>query len=107
VLDTPYIYFFCRKDLQPNTRLVQTAHAAYEAAVRLSPPDIHPHFVVLAVKDEAALHACVQDVGKLGVPFCTWHEPDLDNQLTAFAVGPVHGETRKHFRKYRLLGAEG
>ena len=85
---------------------MQTGHAAFEAA-SLNPPDTeHPHFAVVGVADERALLAAADRVRKLGFKIALWHEPDLGDSLTAFAVEPVSGQQRTHFRKYQLLKGE-
>ena len=82
---------------------MQSAHAAWEAAKKLPDTSEHPHFVIFGLVDERALWAALDRTRKSGFRPCVWHEPDMDDSLTAFAVGPVYGSDRKHFRRYPLL----
>lgn len=38
-----------------------------------------------------------------GIELREFHEPDLDNALTAIATRPVYGQERNIFKKFQLL----
>lgn len=84
---------------------MQSCHAAIEATRcgLISPDIIHPHLVLIGVKDELRLFNCTQKLDQLGIAYRSFVEPDLDNQLTAVATAPISGDLRHHFKKYQLL----
>lgn len=59
--------------------------------------------VLTSVKDEAKLQAEASRLAALGLPHYAYREPDMGNQLTAVAFGPVVGEQRQAFRRLQLL----
>jgi hypothetical protein len=93
-----------RKDLPTAQQIVQSCHAVIEATASFHPsPSTHPHLVVCGVADESALLRALQSARQAEIPCREFVEPDLDNQVTAFATAPIAGKLRRHFRKYRLL----
>jgi len=96
-----------REDLPLAQQVVQSCHAAIEAARSLLPPDSpHPHVIVCAARDEAALWGHLLRLQRLGVRLRPFFEPDRANELTALATEPVYGPTRRLFRNLRLLTPE-
>jgi len=74
-----------RRDLPVGLRTAQVGHAIAEwVLAHGAPPD---NLVVLVVPDRAALEAVVARVSGRVVAF---REPDLDDEVTAVAVGPEH-----------------
>ena len=65
--------------------------------------DDHPSVIVFGIKNEAKLRALADRVAGQGVRVRCFHEPDIGDQLTAFATEPVSGEQREVFCKYQLL----
>lgn len=61
--------------------------------------------MLIAIPDELQLFRCLERLMRLQIPHCAFREPDRDNELTAIAAGPIVGDARKHFRRYRCLGA--
>ena len=53
--------------------------------------------------DEDELRDLCATLEREGIPFYAWEEPDLNNQLTAIATGPITGSQRKLFRRFPLL----
>lgn len=87
------VYLVTRQNLSPGQQAVQAAHALQEFNQH------HPEqarawyqssntLALLATKDEEALVALHRQARALGLPVCPFHEPDLNNQLTALALGP-------------------
>lgn len=77
------MYAITRADLSVGLRAAQVGHALISWVLEHGrPPE---NLVVLQVKDEAALHATLRRLGEQTVAF---HEPDLDDALTAIATGP-------------------
>lgn len=103
-----YVYVFVRSDLSHAQIVVQTSHAAIEAARQgLIPADRpHPHLVVLGVRDENKLIQIQSKLEAAGIRFRSFIEPDIGNQLTAIATEPISGERRKFFKNYQLLQCE-
>ena len=97
------MYIVTRTDLSAPQRAVQAIHAAIEAAKTFPLPEQHPNVVLLAVSNEDALNEAYFNALRADIPVVPFHEPDLDNQLTAVASAPVYGVARKHFAGYQLL----
>ena len=104
---TNYIYVVIRRDLSFAQQAVQAAHAVIEATRQyIKPDDTHPHLVILTVADEERLNRVVYRLQDNSIPFQTFIEPDIGDQLTAIATAPVCGDNRRLFRKYALLTGE-
>ena len=102
---TPYVYVFIRKDLSFPQQVVQSAHAAIEAAKSFLDNELdHPHLVVLGVKDQQQLYKSAQKLDRAGVQYRIFTEPDRNGEATALATEPIFGEQRHLFRAYRCLG---
>ncbi len=98
------MYVFVRKDLSHAQQVVQAGHALVEASRNhLVNKPFHPNVIVFGVKSEAKLAQLADRIDSSGVPICRFREPDIGDQLTAFATAPVFGETRELFRKFQLL----
>lgn len=52
----PYTYVICRKDISPEQRVVQSAHAALEAGFRFKMPDEVSFLILLEVANEEELN---------------------------------------------------
>jgi hypothetical protein len=97
-----------RHDLSHPQQVVQACHAAIEAARFLLSQNLpHPHLVVCGVANERELYQCMERLRRLGIAHRPFHEPDRDHQLTALATGPIFGQYRRLFRRYRCLGPPG
>jgi hypothetical protein len=90
-----------RKDLSPSQRAVQAIHAVIE----LSPShdEVHPHVVLCGVKSEIQLRKAYEKHKNQGFLCKAFYEPDINDEMTAFAVGPVCGQDRNQFRRYNLI----
>jgi hypothetical protein len=90
--------------MPPATRAVQACHAGIELA-RSYPHHLDdvPWLVLVGVADEAELRAEIFRLSELGLLFHAYKEPDMNNETTAAAFGPVAGGQRKAFRKLKLL----
>lgn len=87
------LYLVTRQTLTPGQQAVQAAHALQEFNHH------HPEqakawyqssntLALLAVADEEQLRQLHLKARAQHIPVCPFHEPDLDNQLTALAMGP-------------------
>jgi hypothetical protein len=63
--------------------------------------------IICGVKNEQKLHQVRQYLIEKGVCHAHFYESDLDDELTALATEPVHGEKRALFRKFQLLRSKG
>lgn len=97
-----YAYIFVREDLSPAQRIVQSAHAVFEA-VPLN--NSHPSLVVLAVKNESKLRKVMSYLIEQNIRFSSFCEPmtPLNASVTAICTEPLIGERRGLLRKYQLL----
>lgn len=88
------LFFVTRADLPPGDRAAQSVHGAiaftlaYPELVR-SWRDTSSTVVLLETQDEGALVRLAAQARQTGVPLCTFTEPDLDDALTAVALGPT------------------
>lgn len=82
-----------RSDLSPGQQATQSTHAALTFAVE------HPllmsewyrtssYLVLLSAKSEFHLRTIHHRVKDACLTHVCWHEPDLDNEMTALAVEP-------------------
>lgn len=80
----PKLYVVAREDLDVGLRTAQVGHALIGWVLEHGrPPD---NLVVLAVKDLEQLHKVYDRAREHRM--VGFHEPDLDDELTAVAVGP-------------------
>lgn len=86
----PKLYVVVRADLPAGQQAVQAVHAALafqrehrEVCVGLD------NLALLAAPDERSLAVLIRSAGDAGVPWESFQEPDLGDQLTAVALGPA------------------
>lgn len=78
------LYGVTRRDLSTGLRAAQVGHALIAWTVAYGPPP--ENLVLLEVEDEQALYDLAEAVEIQGHGLVRFHEPDLDGELTAFAV---------------------
>ena len=101
--DTEYLYVITRRDLPLSSQAVQAGHAAFQAASELR-FNTHPHFVYLTEKNLSRLSSAIRNLTNKNLNMIIWREPDLHNEITAVAIGPVVSkEDRKLFKKFQLM----
>lgn len=88
-----------RSNLRPGDQAAQSAHAAFHFSYRYGPIfrqwyEESQFLILLAAPDEAALAALRDEAERRNLPVVSYHEPDLDNALTAIAIAPSE-KTRK------------
>lgn len=106
MFDHAYIYAITRKDLSLPQQAVQAGHAAIEASRQYLPKDDeHPSLIICTMKGEDQLQRAANDIEAQGIRIKRFYEPDIGNQLTAFATEPLTGESRKAMRKFQLMRA--
>jgi hypothetical protein len=59
--------------------------------------------VLCEVKNEEELNSVAYRLEQNCICFEPFFEPDIGNQITAIASGPVYGDTRRLFKRYRLF----
>lgn len=121
-----YVYIFVRQDISEEYQLVQSAHAAMLAGYnlandqnnsspyttgrnyafnkkseRLTPKNLY--FAVIGVPDLNSLKEVYNDCLKKELILSPFIEPDIGNELTAFATSPMYVTKRGEFLKYKLL----
>ena len=97
------MYVFVRNDLTNAQRMVQSSHAAIEAARNLDPTVEHPHLVLLSIKSENKLKSVMEEMRGYGFSVFPFVEPDKNNEITAFAVGYIGGGDRDKFKRFQLV----
>lgn len=89
-----------------SQQVVQACHAAIEAASLISSDLAHPHLVVCGIRNEPHLQKALSRLQQEGVVCRPFIEPDIGNQLTAFATEPIFSDRRHIFRRYNCLSGE-
>lgn len=103
-IQTPYIYIILRKDLDPAYQIIQSGHALFEHALTLkNKPNQTSHFCLLEAKDEEELLNISDKLKGKGMDFTLFHEPDYDTGYTCLAAGPIYGEDRRLFKKFKFF----
>ncbi len=105
----PRLYVLSRADLigDATTKGYQAAQSAHAvAAYLLKYPEQtwnNEWLIIISVEDEERLEYYSWKADKAGLPVAEWHEPDLDDTLTAIAV-EIHEENQANlFKKLPLL----
>lgn len=105
------LYAVSRGDLSPGQQAVQTCHAIADLCVRNRDEaiaewaDNHKTMVILGAKDEPELRALLEALSSAGLRCQPFFEPDIGDQLTAFAIHPGDWvEARCRLSKMPLLG---
>lgn len=102
-----YVYVVVRTDLTPSQAAVQACHAVLEAGrSSLLEAVQHPHLVLCGVRNESALAKSLNRIKDAGIACQEFKEPDIGNQLTAFATKPVSGDSRRLFKSFKLYNPE-
>lgn len=100
-----YVYVFVRQDLKPEYQLVQAAHVTMELGAALGPEETEGvYFTVCGVPDLNALtdlHLSL--IGKRTELVKAFVEPDIGDQITAVAIGPIAMRERGELLKHKLL----
>lgn len=103
-MKVPKLYLITRKDLSLGLRTAQLCHAfreyveQYPEMERLWYTTSNTVVVIDSFHHEQALAAFADKLRSRGVSVAEFREPDLDNALTALAVGPEGSSMCKHFR---------
>lgn len=82
-------------------KMVQSAHASFEASRQLDKEVQHPNFVLLSIKNENKLKNILEEMKGHG--FQTFPFVEENNELTAFAVGYIGGGDREKFKRFQLV----
>ncbi len=81
--------------------MVQASHACIESAKQMD-ADCVPYLVVFGVKSESKLRSLLERISEKYRTY-PFYEPDMNNEMTAFATEPVDEAGREDFRKFQLL----
>jgi hypothetical protein len=92
-----------RRDLSFPQIAVQASHAAYQASSLARPGHDKPHLVLIGIRDEVQLQKALSRIESAGVKCTSFYEPDIENQLTAFATETIFEEQRHLFKRYNCL----
>ena len=82
-----------RSDLAAGYQAVQSIHAAIQ--FKFEHPEISQNWFeksnylgLLSVSNEAELMQLIDQASRKGIKFAVFREPDIDDQITAIALGP-------------------
>ena len=84
--ENPRLYVLVRSDLDATYRMVQGMHAVAAHTLQYPNEWKNETIVVCKVKHEAALENWLFKLQNHDRKFTYFHEPDIDNQLTALAT---------------------
>lgn len=62
-----------------------------------------PSIVLLKAESEKILRQHLTSVAKSGITCYAFFEPDIGNEMTAFATKPLNEEQRKMLRQFKLV----
>ncbi len=95
------LYLVVAEDLSPGLKMAQAVHAGFQFAQRY--PHLHEYWFHesnnVAVLQTADLEQLADRLEEADLRVCRFHEPDLDDKLTAIAVEPAG---RRALRKLKL-----
>lgn len=91
------LYVIARADLLPGVLLAQATHAALAFALQFPGltaqwAERSENLVILAVPDEPALGHLLRRASELSIQSTPYHEPAMDNALTACAFAGEIGK---------------
>ena len=107
-----YYYTWIRKDLTEAQRIIQTAHACYEIALRLDTPDddTPSSMVLFEVQNQKELLKVAMFLNeKIPGQYHLFYEPDpLPDErrpmgYTAIATMPFEGDERELFNSFKMF----
>jgi hypothetical protein len=106
-----YVYIFVRQDISPEYQAVQAAHAACKMGHRsaaIPEKDFdNLYFALIGVPNLEAMAIAIKDCNEVGATVYPFYEPDIGNQLTAFATDPIWMSQRKRLLSYNRLRFRG
>lgn len=97
------MYAVVRKDMDLHHQVVQVAHATLEAGIHLAEPEREPHYLIVCeVPNEDKLRSLLENTRQRGISCVAFSEPDMGNQMTAFATEPLSEAKKKNLKSLRL-----
>jgi Peptidyl-tRNA hydrolase PTH2 len=86
------LYLVTRADLPIGDQATQAAHAlsafaVEHAALHAGWHTADKNLILLASPNKFTLAALLYDAANAGIPHAKFHEPDIDGELTAIALG--------------------
>jgi hypothetical protein len=98
-----YVYTMVRRDLSPEQRAVQACHASFELGLICQDSDMkNASLVLLSAPTEEFLRNAKEAIESFGIKVKAFHEPDIDNQMAAWAC-IVWEHERESFKPYETL----
>lgn len=101
--DKKHFYVLIRKDLPLPQQIVQSIHAAYEAAGKFNDDTSQTYSTVLCqVSNEEDLIKASRKLEYSGIRHHIFKEPDINFQSTALCTEPLTQDRRKIFSNWKL-----
>lgn len=94
-----------RQDISLAQQIVQSNHATFEVARRLTQPqnlDETPSCIVIGVPDKSALFRVIEKLRSNDIGHQVFYEPDFNMGLSAVATVPLGQSQRRVLSNYRL-----
>lgn len=97
-----------RQDIPLAQQIVQSNHATFEVARRLSTSNLDetPSVVVIGVIDKNALFRVVEKLRSNEIGHQVFYEPDFNMGLSAVATVPLEQEQRRVLSNYKIWKEE-
>lgn len=99
-----YLYIIVCEDLSKPQQIVQSSHAAIEAArFYLTKTSKHPSVIVCGIPSEDYFQGIFQYLEMKNIDFQIFREPDIGNKITAIATQPLNRHRKKAMSKFNLI----
>jgi hypothetical protein len=97
-----------RQDISLAQQIVQSNHATFEVARRLSASNLDeiPSVVVIGVPDKTALFQVIERLRANSIGHEVFYEPDFNMGLSAVATVPLEQAQRRVLSNYRIWKEE-
>ena len=99
MLQNDKLYVITRRDLAPGYQSVQGMHAAidfifHNPEIAADWHNVSNYLGFLSVENEQELVVLAEQAEALGIAFCIFREPDIDDKITAIALAPGHASKK-------------
>lgn len=100
----------CRDDMAPGYKVVQTAHALADFAVKheneFKQWQMGSNYLCCLEATESKINHMIDKLESLGIKYHIFCEPDIESQMTAVAVEAISRKQHKQlFKKFKLTSS--
>lgn len=107
VTGNEFVTILVREDLEPGYKVVQTAHALADFAVRFEQEfkqwQLGSNYLCCLEASQERINKILDKLKDLGIKYQIFEEPDIGNKMTAVAIEAISREQhRKIFKNLKL-----